>query len=321
MQIPGRAHRADHVVAALHDHRRNTLETVGVGQQLIVAIEESAIDEVVAFDAGEGQRKQICCRGLDMALILEQETGTGFPHRPCPCCGQLHGRIGRGQTSMVGTHQIAAFDLGNGCEIVIPRVGEQGVGALLVKPLQLPAAQHEDATQYQFGHAIRMALGIGQGQRGAPGAPEDLPALDAQMFAQALDIGDQMPGGVGDQAGVRRGTTTTALVEEHDAVLGRVEEAPRLGIAAGTGTAVQENHWFAFGVAALLEVELVTVTHRQASGFKGLDLRVQLSALHGVLRLAFQKRKRRLGLAVAVQDLSLLVGAERFELSTPTTPL
>ncbi len=38
--------------------------------------------------------------------------------------------------------------------------------------------------------------GLGQGQRRAPGTAEDLPALNAQMFAKLLNVFYQVPRGV-----------------------------------------------------------------------------------------------------------------------------
>jgi hypothetical protein len=42
-----------------------------------------------------------------------------------------------------------------------------------------------------------MGLRIDQRQRRAPGTAEDEPAVDAQLAADALDVGDQIPGRVG----------------------------------------------------------------------------------------------------------------------------
>src|SRR5665213_1181964 len=53
MQVPGAAQRTYDVIAPLHDHGGNAAQSRRIAQQLIVAFEESAIDEVVAFDARE----------------------------------------------------------------------------------------------------------------------------------------------------------------------------------------------------------------------------------------------------------------------------
>ena len=76
-----------------------------------------------------------------------------------------------------------------------------------------------------------MSLGIGQAKCGAPGQAEDDPAIDAEHHAQHLNIGDQMSGCVGIEAGV--GTTRQwptaprpALVEQYGAIKARIEEVP-----------------------------------------------------------------------------------------------
>ena len=55
VQVPGGHRRGHHVIAALDDDAGDGLQPVGVGQQLAVLLEEAAVDEVVAFDAGEGE--------------------------------------------------------------------------------------------------------------------------------------------------------------------------------------------------------------------------------------------------------------------------
>src|SRR5579885_3352801 len=56
VQVPGAADRADHVVAAVDDHRRDVPYAPHVFQELRVAVEPALVDEVVALYAGEGLR-------------------------------------------------------------------------------------------------------------------------------------------------------------------------------------------------------------------------------------------------------------------------
>jgi hypothetical protein len=65
-----------------------------------------------------------------------------------------------------------------------------------VEPLRSRAAQKEDAAEHQLGDALGVGLGVGEGEGAAPRAAEDLPALDAEVLAQALDVVDEVPGGV-----------------------------------------------------------------------------------------------------------------------------
>ena len=84
-----------------------------------------------------------------------------------------------------------------------------------------------------------------------------------KMLAQPLDVGDQMPGRVLDQAGARPAAAAAALIEHHDAVVMRVEELPRALVRAGARAAVQEHRRLAGRVAAFLVIDLVDVRDPQ----------------------------------------------------------
>ena len=142
-------------------------------------------------------------------------------------------------------------------EVGLPGVRIEDRSAALVEPVDLLLAEEEDAAEDEFGDAIGMSFGIGERESGAPGSAEHLPALDAEVLADFLDVGDQVPGGVRFERRVGRALAAAALVEVHDAVLFGVEEAALFGIGAAAGTAVQKNHRLAGGIAAFLEVDLV----------------------------------------------------------------
>jgi hypothetical protein len=74
-----------------------------------------------------------------------------------------------------------------------------------------------------------MRFAVGERERAAPRAAENEPAVDAQVPAQPLDVGDEMRRGVVPQFAERRGTPRPALVEDHDAVVCGVEETPVRG--------------------------------------------------------------------------------------------
>src|SRR6478609_493129 len=124
-----------------------------------------------------------------------------------------------------------------------------------------------------------MRLRVRKCQSASPGAPEHLPAVDPPSLAESLEIGDQVPGGVGRQvvalAGVRCAAAAAALVGEHDPVPFRVEQPPHPRRAATAWSAVQEHDGLAGGVATLLPVELLTVTCRQQTTRVRLDRRVE----------------------------------------------
>ena len=181
---------------------------------------------------------------------------------------------------MVGLDQPRALEHGDRRQIALPPVGEDRRGAALVEPLQLVASQGEDAAQDDLAHGIRVALGVGQRERRAPRAAEDLPLLDAEVAPQQLDVGDQVPGGVEAQVGVGRahvgrGLPAAALVEQHDPVLLRVEEPPVPRGGARTGTPVQEHDRLAVGVAGLLPVDALPVAGQQVPGLVRLDVGVE----------------------------------------------
>ena len=55
VQLPGDPQRRADVVAAMHDDRRDVADAAGVGDQLVIELEKSAVDEVMALDPREGE--------------------------------------------------------------------------------------------------------------------------------------------------------------------------------------------------------------------------------------------------------------------------
>src|SRR5579872_153079 len=176
---------------------------------------------------------------------------------------------------MVGGEEIAALGLGDVGEVGLPGIGEEDRRAALIEPVDFLFAEQKDAAEDEFGDAVGMGLGVGKGKSGTPGAAEDLPAVDVEVLAQFLDVGDEVPGGVGFERGVGRALAASALVEIHDAVLIGVEEPPLFGIGTAAWAAVHEDDGLAGGVAAFLEVELVDGRDLEAAGVVGLDGRVE----------------------------------------------
>ena len=271
VQVPGVGQRAHHVVAAMHDHPGDVGDAVRVAQQLVLDLEEAAVDEVVVLDAGEGQRELRVFVAVDEVVVHVQEAGGAFPHAPCPGRGQPGGFVIAGQATVEGGDQVVPLHRRDRVDVVVPGVGEQAAGAFLVEPFQLPAAQHEDAAQDQLGHALRMGLRIGQRQGRTPAAAEHLPAVDRKVPAQRLDVGHQVPGGVVHQVGVRRGTAGATLVEQDDPVLRRIVELAHLRRAATAGPAMQHHHRLAVGVAALFVVQRVALVDLERTGVVGRD--------------------------------------------------
>src|SRR4051812_41705262 len=101
------------------------------------------------------------------------------------------------------------------------------------------------------------------------------------MLAQALDVGDQVPGGVVGQFRMRRGFATTALVEQHDAVLLRVEETAATRASAAAGAAMEEDPRLSLGVAAFPEEEGMQRGHLEHAAVERLDRGVEVGGVLG----------------------------------------
>jgi len=95
------------------------------------------------------------------------------------------------------------------------------------------------------------------------------------VFAQPLQIGDQVPGGVLLETRMRPAAAAAALIEQDDAIARGVEKSARARVAAGARAAVQENRWLARGIAAFLPVEFVTVADGQMTLAARLDRRIE----------------------------------------------
>ena len=176
---------------------------------------------------------------------------------------------------IVGGKQIRALGLRNMVQIRLPGVRIEGGSAALVKPIDLLLAQQKDAAKKEFAHAMGMRFGVGKGQSRTPGSSENLPAVDAEMFAKSLDIGHEVPCGVVLQRRVGSALAAATLIEINDAVLTGMEEAALLGFGAATGAAVQEDDRFSSGSSAFFEVNLVDGGDREHAGAIRLGGRVE----------------------------------------------
>ena len=99
-----------------------------------------------------------------------------------------------------------------------------------------------------------------------------------QLLADALDVGDEVPGGVVLDAGVRARPAAAALVEQDHPVVRRVEEPPHPRRAAAARPAVQHHHRRAVGPAALLDIDPVAAGHLHHLLAERLDRRIESAA-------------------------------------------
>src|ERR1700730_9995823 len=84
-----------------------------------------------------------------------------------------------------------------------------------------------------------------------------------------------MPRGVVHETSMRATSAAAALIEEHDTILLRIEEATHVLLGASTGAAVKEQRWLSSRVPALLEVNAVVRIGAKVTGSVWLDGWVQ----------------------------------------------
>ena len=116
-----------------------------IGDQLIVGVEEAAIDEIVALDAGEGERVVVLGEAAHAVGIGQQRQGLALPGAPGPRRFELHGGVVMGEAAVIGRDHVAALGLGDDAHIILERVGEDPAAAFLIEPFELGAPQREDA--------------------------------------------------------------------------------------------------------------------------------------------------------------------------------
>ena len=203
-----------------------------------------------------------------------------LPYAPCPRTGKLLGLIVAGQAPVIGGHQVAALGFRDRRDEVLPGIGKERVGPLLIEPLELARPQRENAAQDDLADTGRMRLGIGERERRAPGTAAELPALEPEMFAQPLHVGHKIPGRVLGKLGMRRRLPAAALVEQDDSIGVRIVRAPHRRVGAATRPAMHDDDRFALWIAAFLEIDAVQIGHFQRAGPIGLDLGVERPSAH-----------------------------------------
>ena len=102
-----------------------------------------------------------------------------------------------------------------------------------------------------------MRLGIGERQTGAPGSAEQLPAFNTEMPPDPLHVGDEIPGRVFLDFGMRRRAARAALIEYDDPVSRRIVKTRHHGVRSGAGPAMDQNDWLAVGIAEFGAIDFV----------------------------------------------------------------
>ena len=153
-----------------------------------------------------------------------------------------------------------------------------------VEPADLAPSQREDAADDEFRHPLRMGFGIGQRQRRSPGATHHLPALDFQVLAEHLHVGDQVPCGVLCQLRMRRRLAAAALVEQDDAIGRRIMCLAQEGRDAAARPAMQHHGGLALRVSAFLEMEFMEWRDTQPAAVEGWEVGIECVAVHHLIR-------------------------------------
>ena len=121
--------------------------------------------------------------------------------------------------------------------------------------LSMSGGDHAD--QDHLRHPLGKTLPIRKGERRTPRTAEDQPAVDREVFAEPLDISNQMVSRVGRKihrtvARVRNTSAASPLVEQHDPVRGRIEKSAHARRASRARAAVEDQCRLPLGVATYL---------------------------------------------------------------------
>src|SRR5665213_1242835 len=144
----------------------------------------------------------------------------------------------RVQQAVVGRNEVVLLSFRNARAKSRPLLGKEPAG-FVVEPVHIDRPRHRDRGENHLRDALWVLLGVGQRERHPPRTAPQQPPLDAEMFAQLLDVGDEVVRRVVLEAyrwirDGRRAASATALVELDDAVRVGIEQPPAPGRTAAT---------------------------------------------------------------------------------------
>jgi hypothetical protein len=230
------------------------------------------------------------------------------PFAPGEGAAELLLAVAAGEAAVMGAQQASALGWRNGLDITFPGVGEgMARAARLVEPGDLVRPTEEDAAQHEAEDVLGVSHRIAEPERAAPAAAEDDPPGNAQRLAKALDVGDEVPGGVLGELGMRRAAPGALLVEEDDPVVRRIEEAPVAGQKPAARAATEEDDGNAARITDLLVIEVVPRRDGKEGGAVGFDRAKEVALGHRDLLDPASSIRLRL----SRHDLDLDGGAER----------
>src|SRR5436853_3170021 len=133
MQLPCAHHRADDIIATLHDDTRNVANFPDVFDEVVVRLEEGIVHEVVTFYARKCHSELRLCKLLYHCVIEEELRRASLPDAPCARSLKPYLLVIARQTAIVSADRIIALFFWNHFQILLPHVREDVACALLIK--------------------------------------------------------------------------------------------------------------------------------------------------------------------------------------------
>lgn len=171
---------------------------------------------------------------------------------------------------------VVAFVMRNAALEFSEGLRKNPTASILVEPAQLSLRAEKNSAQDQRAHALGVGFRIGKRQRRTPRAAKKLPAIDAELLANPLDVLNEILRRVVFDRCVGRGLTTAALIEQDDAIFIRIVKTAHCRIATAARTTVNNQNRLTVGIAALLDIERVTAANSQAMLPKGKYRRIKI---------------------------------------------
>src|SRR2546426_5497950 len=277
-KLPGDVDRRTQVDPAVDQDRGYAGETAAVTQQASI-LEPGRVMPVVGDDACECHAKSwvlVTCVGLGVGMhrdvcILPTTPifGRLLPNRPVRIVQQAG--VSRDEITVPIRLRYAFAKPHPGLREIPPDVTGD--------PVDLSISGGDDADQGHLRPPVGKTLPIRQGERRTPRAAEDQPAVDREVFAEPLDISNQVVSRVGRKihrivARVRNTSAASTLVEQHDPVRGRIEKSAHARRASRARAAVEEQCRLPLGVATNLPIDEVAVADVEHALVERLDRRV-----------------------------------------------
>ena len=152
--------RGDHIVTTMNNVAGNTRQTISMTQQLI-RFQKAIIDKIMRFDTRQTERFMGISKTVQYILITFQSQGRPFPTGPGTGNPQPLQLITAGQALIIGFNQVVLFRRRDRCQKMLPLIGKQAPGTILIKPAQIILTGQKDSAQNHTQHTLRMRFSVG----------------------------------------------------------------------------------------------------------------------------------------------------------------